>query len=573
MTDPFARFRNAVLSALEDALEKLGYGKTYIEKLLEIPEKPFGDLAFPCFVLGKQAKKAPAVIADEISKIIPAGGYIEKIEAKGPYVNFFLNVKKVAEETLSIILSKKDMYGTIEPKKGRIIVEHTSANPTGPLHVGRARNPIIGDTLVRILCAAGYNVEAQFYLDDVGKQVAILAWGIKNISDVPAPERDKEDHKHVVYYQMANKRMEEEQKVAEQIDSIVNKCEKGDPETMKMIEEAYAPVLGGMIESLERINVRIDSFVKESRFIKDGSVEDVIKKLSKSKCCGVEGGAKYLELSEFGIKGKDTRFFFTRADGTSLYATRDIAYHLWKFKQAEHLINVLGEDHKLEAKQIAAALEILGVTRKPEVIFYSFVSLPEGRMSTRKGRVVYLDDLIDDAVERAYRVVSEKRPELPEEQRKRIAEVVGTGALRYNIIRMQPEKPMVFKWEEALNFEGNSAPFIQYSHARACSILKKSGEPPRIPEIPAFTDSEIHLIKIIARFPSVIQQAAESRSPHIIAGYAYELAERFNQFYRDCPVLSAEPGIRSFRLALVGCTGHVLKNALNLLGIEAPEEM
>jgi arginyl-tRNA synthetase len=330
-----------------------------------------------------------------------------------------------------------------------------------------------------------------------------------------------------------------------------------------------------MMASLGRIGVKMDSFIPESDFLKDGTVEKTIEGMSKSQFCGDEGGAKYLELSSFGIQGKNTKFFFTRSDGTSLYATRDIAYHIWKIKQADRLVNVLGEDHKLEARQIAIALEILGAKIKPESVFYSFVSLPEGKMSTRRGRVVYLDDLIDEAIEQAYDAVSQKRPELSEEQRRKIAEIVGLGAIRYNIIRIQPEKPIVFKWEDALNFEGNSAPFIQYSHARACSILGKAGA---LSTKLDFSDlrlmpAEASLVKTLAKMPSVVRQGAENRTPHVMATYAYEVAEKFNQFYRDCPVLSADEKTKEFRLALVDCSRQVLANALNLLGIEAPAEM
>jgi len=179
-------------------------------------------------------------------------------------------------------------------------------------------------------------------------------------------------------------------------------------------------------------------------------------------------------MKSFGIQGRNTKFFFLRQDGTTLYATRDIAYHLWKIKQADLLINILGEDHKLESKQVEISLNLLNAKTTPHPVFYSFVSLPGGKMSTRQDRVVYLDQLIDECIERAYNEVKKRRGnELSKNKMKEISEMVGIGALRYNIIKVQPEKDIVFKWEEALNFEGNAVPFIQYAHARACSILSK----------------------------------------------------------------------------------------------------
>jgi arginyl-tRNA synthetase len=281
-------------------------------------------------------------------------------------------------------------------------------------------------------------------------------------------------------------------------------------------------------------------------------------------------------MEPFGIHGRNTKFFFLRRDGTTLYATRDIAYHQWKAQQADILINVLGEDHRLESQQVKVALELLQTKILPTVVFYAFVSLPGGKMSTRRGRVVYLDDLIDECIEHAYEEVKKRRgSELTESQMRDIAEQVGIGALRYNIIKVQPEKDIVFAWEEALNFEGNAIPFIQYAHARACSILSKMNTKAYTFDATVLAHTSEHaLIKKLALFPLVIEDASDGCKPHSIANYLFEVASSFNQFYRDCPVLSEENTvIRSSRLALVRATEIVLKNALDLLGISAPAEM
>ena len=335
-------------------------------------------------------------------------------------------------------------------------------------------------------------------------------------------------------------------------------------------------VLRGIKESLKRINITIDKYVPESKFVQDKSVYRVVEKLKASKYCYEENGAFYLNLEHFGIKGRNTKFFFLRQDGTTLYATRDIAYHLWKAEHADILINVLGEDHKLESKQVEIALNLLKAKILPRVIFYSFVSLPSGKMSTRRGRVVFLDELIDECVKRAYDEVKKRRSgELSKDKMQEIAEIIGIGALRYNIIKVQPEKDIVFKWEEALNFEGNSSPFIQYAHARACSILrKKQDEIKNIDTNVLKHSSEEKLIKKLAMLPLIIDEACEVCKPHSIASYLFEVASAFNQFYRDCPVLPEEKNnLRIARLALVDATRIVLKNGLNLLGITAPEEM
>jgi arginyl-tRNA synthetase len=327
-------------------------------------------------------------------------------------------------------------------------------------------------------------------------------------------------------------------------------------------------------DSLARINVQVDKYVYESQFVEDGSVDSVIAKLKGSQYSDMEEGAEFIDMEPF--TNRQEKFFFIRADGTSLYATRDIAYHLWKYEHCDDVINILGEDHKRESEQVRIGLQIMGQEKYPEVIFYSFVSLPEGKMSTRKGKVVFLDDLLDEAVERASGEVKKRRQDVDEKKMSEIAHSVAIGAARYNIVRVQPEKKMVFRWEDALNFEGTSAPFIQYSHARACSILRKAGEENvegYDPEILSHPSERI-LIMEMAGFPEAVLECANKRSPHLMASYAFSLASAFNQFYRDCPVLACEDeSLRKARLALVFAGKTVIGNTLFCLGIAAPEEM
>ncbi|MBU1940254.1 MAG: arginine--tRNA ligase [Candidatus Thermoplasmatota archaeon] len=547
-------------------------------KLETPPDQKMGDIAFPCFSLAPIYKKNPQNIAEDLASKVPSNTWVDHVKAQGGYLNFYLNSTKIVQTTLNEILTRKETYGHLELRHQKVIIEHTSANPNGPLHVGRARNPIIGDTLVRIFRAAGYMVDAQYYLDDMGKQVAILTWGIRHISktEIPKPQYDKPDHRYVSYYQKAHKSMQEKHEVQNAISTIIKQSEKGDPATLDQIHSAYKPVLDGMITSLNRININIDSYVPESQFVLDKSADYVVNQLKKTPYSHEEDQALYLDLKAYGIQGRNTKFFYLRQDGTTLYATRDIAYHLWKAAHADRLINILGEDHKLESQQVAIALKLLHVTIIPEPVFYSFVSLPGGKMSTRRGRVVYLDDLIQESIARAYDEVKKRRgTELNETKMQMIAEMVGIGAIRYNIIKVQPEKDIVFRWEEALNFEGNAIPFIQYAHARACSILTKARIIPKKVDAQVVTHaSEILLLKHLARFPITIKEACEGCKPHSIALYLYETASLFNQFYRDCPVLSVtETHILQARIGVVLATRIVLANALELLGIAAPEEM
>lgn len=567
----FEQFKSEVAGAVEGALKELGAGADFV---LEKPPSGLADLALPCFPLAKRLRKAPDAIAKDIAGRLQPTGMIERVESRGGYVNFFVRFHEMAQAVLDDALRTRERYGAGAPKGTRVLLEHTSVNPTGPIHVGRARNPIIGDTLARILRHAGYDVTTEFYVNDVGRQVVVMTWGVKHLKLESEPERDKDDYRYVLYYQQANRLLEERPEVLKEVDDMLYKLEHGDPEVVRLAKETCETVLKAIMESLERINIVIDRFTFESRFVQDGSVDKVIQKLKQSEYCREEDGAYYLELESFGISGRETKWVFTRSDGTSLYTTRDLAYHMDKFSRTDVAINVLGEDQKLGMQELAAALTIMGVGKKPEVVYYAFVSLPEGRMSTRKGRVVNLDDLVDEAVERAYEEVRKRRTDLSEERMREIARVVGIGALRFNIVRIQPEKQIVFKWEDALDFEGSSAPFVQYAHARASSILAKAGSWDRRPDAKLLTsDSEKALLKMVAGFGSVIAECAESRRPHILAVYAQDLAAQFNQFYRFVPVLRAEGPTRDARLALVEASMWALRNALNCLGLEAPEEM
>jgi len=566
-------FKEEVTEAVKDALSKMGSDASFET---EIPSTDSSDLAVPCFILAKTMKRSPIEIANELASRISPKGSIESVKAVNGYLNFTMDKGSMINGTISDILSAKENYGRLPKKNKTVNLEHTSTNPTGPIHVGRARNPIIGDTWARCLSGCGYDVTTEYYVNDVGKQVVILTWGVNNIPKdaVEKADRDKTDHALVPYYRLANKMMESQPEVSEVISSMLRRFENGDPEVISSVRKTTEMMLAGLKETLTDIGVHLDVYTWESKYIADGSARKVVEELKGSKYAGAEDdGARYLDLEEFGVHGVNKRFMFTRSDGTTLYTTRDIAYHVDKLSRYDRVMDVLGEDQKLGSKQLMCALEILGSDKMPEPMFYSFVSLPEGKMSTRKGVVVYLDDLIDEAVARAYDEIRSRRSDIPEEKMREIARTIGIGAIRYNIIRIQPEKQFVFKWEDALNFDGNSGPFLQYSYARACSILRKAKDITRTADASKLTDEfEIKLVKTLSKFESVIEAAGEGRKIHLVPAYGHELASVFNQFYAAVPVLNSGDA-KDARLTLVECTKIVLGNVLNYLGIGAPEEM
>ena len=580
-------FQNEIREKVSAALKDMG--SEGIDFVVESSTMEGVDMAVPCFPLAKALRKAPQAIADDLASRIQPAGLIAKVASVNGFLNFNIDPEALIKSTLDEIIRCGPCYGSM-PKSGiRYNVEHTSTNPTGPIHVGRARNPIIGDTLARCLKRCGHDVTTEYYVNDVGKQVVVLTWGVNNVSDEDAAknseehmkeigqnekERDKTDHRLVAKYRVANKLMESDPAVQEEISDMMRRFEQGDKEVIDTVRHTAEIMLDGLRETLGQINVVLDRYTWESQYIADGSAKAIVEKLKASKYAGqTDDGAWYVDLKDFGVQGKNTKFTFTRSDGTTLYTTRDLAYHQDKFTRADRLIDVLGEDQKLGSKQLCSALEIMGFDKLPDALFYAFVSLPEGKMSTRKGVVVYLDDLIDEAVARAYEEIKKRREGMSEEKMMEIAKVVGVAAVRFNIIRVQPEKQFVFKWEDALNFDGNSGPYLQYVHARACTMLKRAGEFEHDTDASKFVEpSEINLIKILSKYEEVLRMAGDEKKVHMLPAYGHELASAFNQYYAAVSILNSNDK-RNARLTLVECAKTVLADVLDCLGMGAPEEM
>lgn len=569
-------------------------GVAHLEVAPEMPPEGMGDVAFPVFPYAPVLRSPPPAIAAQFQGALGRGTYVQGARATGGYVNLTLDPRALARVTLESVLHRRGEYGNLPPKGTKVIVEHTSVNPNGPVHVGRLRNPLIGDALARMLQRAGYDVIREFLVNDMGKQIILMYWGFKHLrpEEVGPPEKDREEYRLVRCYQGAVRRAQEDTAVEAQVAELSRRYEAGDRALAAEVRAVCQGALDAIVAGLGDLGVSFDRFFWESTTILDGRAREVAERLKAlPQAVRESDGAYYLDLGDPSLglpeaspgghgrggaegAGKpSTRWFFLRKDGTTLYTTRDVAYHLDKFRRCDEAINVLGEDQKLGALQLRAALRLLGVGREPEPIFYAFVVLPEGRLSTRKGTVLWADDLVEEAVERAYEEVKGRRADMPEGEKRRIARAVGIGALKYNYVRVQAEKKIVFRWEEALNFEGNSAPFLQYAHARTCGILDRAGGRGEYDAAALEHPSELRLVKVLAQFPSTVEDCAEARRPHAMATYAFGVASQLNQFYRDCPVLTAPGPLRAARLAVVDATCNVLANALDTLGIEAPREM
>lgn len=586
------RLRAVLLPHLEAVIGPSGEGLEWPELLTEPTDGTQGDLALPCFIFARALRQAPASIAEAFAQAlrerIPSD-VLESIQASNGYLNVRASPIWIASNVLASAREHGERYGCLDATEEEYLVEHTSANPNGPFHIGRARNAILGDSLVRLLRMAGHKVRAEYYVDDLGKQVAILAWSLEHLtsSDVDRileadgrkpsgqvdPWSEKADHTRVRWYQAANLLREEEASVDEGVADLIHRSETGDDAALRAFEEAYQPVLDGMLTTLSRLGVTFDVFTPESKFLLDGSVDRLMLELRASELHGVaENGAEYLDLGARGLKGKP-EFFYRRSDGSSLYATRDLAYHRWKWTQSERLINILGEDHRLQSEQVGLTLEELGV-RRPEVIFYAFIKLPEGKMSTRAGRVVFMDDLIEEAIERAREVVLQRRGATDPTLLERISTAVAASAIRFNIIKVSPEKGITFRWEEALSFDGGSAPFIMYSHTRAVGIHRKVSEV--TPEdqslawddasMGALPESMLDLLRMLERTSDVVRSASDQRRPHLLAKHLLELAQAYNGFYRDCPVMRDDV-VDPLAYAVSEACRHQLRNGMQGIGI------
>lgn len=560
--------------------EKLKEKYSSLEKQdLSLDRTGHGDYALRCFRIA--GKGDYGKICTGVRDLFADANYLEKIECDGPYVNFTLKAGAMFSAVHESIRTAGQYPDTFQDPE-RVVVEHTSTNPTGPIHIGRSRNSIIGDSVARLFSRVGYRVTTQYYVNDSGRQVMAMTLanrlyfkGKKDVSSL------------LEGYQKIYRELESDPELKEKVDDILRAYEHGDEKTIDEVREICSITLEAIASSLKNLDIRIDDFVFESGFVRHGNLGEIMQDLSEYlKTEGAQkaasgtitehdestddetrNGARYIEMPD------RRKVFLQRSDGTSLYFARDIAYHIFKALNADWIIDVLGEDHKDHGKALKYVLtELLDFRARLDFLFYGFVSLETGRMSTRRGTIVTLDDLIEKAVEEASAIVREKRSDLTDEQMNDIAEAVGKSSVRFNMIRVNPDKSMVFRWSEALSFEGDSAPYIIYSYARTSGILGK------IPETAAavtgnFNAEERALLRSIYLYPHYLYSAWESIRPDILAGYVLDLVKSFSDFYAKHSVLKAPEDEIGKRVELVKMYRKILEDACKILGIRLLEEM
>ena len=540
-----------------------------IEKSIEkSPNLEMGDYSFPCFRLAKEYRKSPQAIAEDIKSKINLNE-LEKIEVVSGYVNFFVKKQLYVKEVLNQIEEQKEEYGSTKEGEGKkALIEHTSINPNASPHIGRARNALIGDSIVRLLKFNNYKVETHYFVNDIGKQISMLLVGTKNKQNVTFDEL-------LQIYIDINKEVQENAELEQEVFDNLNKLENGDKETIEKFRKIVQICIEGQRAIFAELGIKYDYFDYESDFILNGTVNEILEKLEKTgKLFEAEDGRLAINQEEYKIPMKAPVLVVTRADKTSLYPLRDIAYSIYKAnRNADKNIIVLGEDQKLYFKQISAALDLLGY-KAPQVIHYSFVLLPDGKMSTRNGTVVLLEDFMREILEKTKQELAKRNNgEVDEEKAKKIA----YGAVKYTILKGSCEKNVIFDLEKSLSFDGDTSLYIQYNYARINSILGKANYE-NIEKLDKYdllnADAEIEIIQKLEEFKKIIQKVTEKLTPNIIANYVYELTKLFSSYYHDYSILSAETEeLKNMRLQLIYCIGVVIKTSLELLGIDTVDSI
>ena len=634
-------------ASLGELVEEAGeVAERILAKGLEVPpSKEMGELAFPCFELARVMGRRPKELADELASKISSMDrrYVSKVEPAGSgYVNFHANHFELARELFKAIVELGPDYGLVKVDRPlKIIVEHTSGNPIHPLTIGTARNAVIGDSLASLLRARGHIVETHFYVNDVGLQVMIAAYGYSKARDRVGG--GKPDHVAGLIYPMTNaiveiselrKRLEEakddevRRELMKELDEWVGIAyelrsrdpelfdylldrikEDGDPkaaisklnkdyeegarEAVKIVRELCEAVIEGFKQTLSRIWVEFDEWDWESELtVWSGATDEAVERMRElapwaldssqgALVLDVDAVASALGLKErWGLADKEIpKLTLKRADGTTLYTTRDIAYALWKLKRADRVVNVIGAEQSLAQLQLRVALALLGVEDvETRYVHYAYelVKLPGAKMSSRRGRYVALDDLLDEAVRRVEMEVEKRGWRLSEEEKKEIAEVVGVGAVRYALLNVTASKPMTFDWEQVVNFERNSFPFINYTYVRALGILRKSGFEPTadVDATKLVHDYERELVIQMAKYPKLFIEAADGLRPEVLTGFLNQVSETFNSYYEEVNVIrERDEETRRARLMLVYSLKTVMESCARALNFKLAHRM
>ena len=547
-----------------------------LEGYIEIPKDTNnGDYAFPCFRLAKELKKAPPMIANEIKEKIQIDGtVIEKVEAVGGYLNFYIHQEQMVEEVLKEIEMQEE-YGKSQIGKGKtIVIDYSAPNIAKPFHIGHLRSTVIGGALYNIYQYLGYHTIGVNHLGDYGTQFGKLIEGYKlwgeeyNIEEEPINELTK-------IYIRINQVCKENEKVLEQCRMNFKLLEDGDSYCTEIWEKFRALSLKEFQKVYDLLGSHFDSWNGEA-FYSD-KMPEVIEILEKTGKLVESQGAKIIDLED---KGINTPCIIQKSNGSTTYATRDLAAILYRARTYgfDKALYVVSYEQTLHFKQVFEVAKLLGIDEKYtnglKHVPFGMVSLPTGKMSTREGNIVKLEELLNESIARAKEIIEEKNPEL--EDKDEVAKKVGVGAVIFNDLSNSRIKDEVFDWNQILNFQGETGPYIQYTYVRTKSVLEKAGYMPTIEEVKfdkLLDESSKNIIKLIYNFENVLVQVTEKEEPSILSRYLIDLAKAFSNFYNDNKILVENKEIQNARVYLTYAVGKVLKVGAKLLGIEMPNKM
>ncbi|WP_315167919.1 arginine--tRNA ligase [Metaclostridioides mangenotii] len=563
-------FKLAVAECLKAKIEDLTLEE--IKELIEVPpNKDMGDYAFPCFKLAKIFRKAPNMIAEDLAKEIELTEAVAKVINLGGYVNFFVNKTQLAETVINKVLSEKKDYGRSDLGKDEtVIVEYSSPNIAKPFHIGHIRTTVIGNAIYKLYESQGYKTIRINHLGDYGTQfgkliVAFKKWGDKKVvEENPIPELLK---LYVQFHEEAENHPELEDESREWF----TKLENGDEEAKELWQWFRDESLKEFDRVYDLLDIQFDSLAGES-FYSD-KMGGVIKTLNEKNLLEDSKGAKIVDLEPYNIPTA----LITKNDGSTLYMTRDLAAAIYRKEtyNFDKCIYVVGSQQALHFQQCFKILELMGYKWAKDLVHVQFgmVSLEEGTMSTRKGRVVFLEDALNQAVDKTKDIILAKNPDAKNVEE--ISKQVGVGAVIFQELSNSRIKDYTFSWERTLSFEGETGPYVQYTHARCCSVIRKYGEPVSadINFDLLVDEGSSEVLKQIESFNKNILSALRKNEPHIVTRFVLDLAQAFNKFYHDNPILVDDVELKKARIALVEATRQTIENALDLLGMKAPEKM
>ncbi len=547
-----------------------GVSEQEIYELIALPPNlDMGDYALPCFKFAKILRKSPVMIAEELKNAMQTDEIVCEISAVNGYLNFKIDKTAFVKETLDKILTQKDGYGASDEGKGKTVcIDYSSINIAKPFHIGHLSTTVLGGALYRIFNFLGYQAVGINHLGDYGTQFGKLISAYKRWGDKDTVEKGGIRALNELYVRF-HKEAEDHPEYDDEARAYFKKIEQGDSECQALFTWFKELTLKDVQKIYEMLDIRFDSYAGESFYSdKMGPVVDELKEkglLTESR------GAQVVDLEAYGMPP----CIILKSDGSSLYATRDMAAAEYRKKtyNFDKCLYVVAYQQNLHFKQFFKVLEMLGKDWAKDLVHvaYGMVSLEEGTMSTRKGNVVFLEDVIARCIEKAYTIIDEKNPNL--ENKEDVAKKVGVGAVIFGALYNNKIKDIVFSYDKVLNFDGETSVYVQYTCARAKSVLQKGGVVEKY-ELPALSIEEIELVKCLSTFPETVKAAAEKYEPSFIARFAVEVAQKFNKFYFDCKILSAEDEkTKNFRLALTNATLQALKNAFTLLGIGIPDKM